>query len=149
MKKRTLTRMIRWVALALALVLFSIPMTSVTAIEPRASYYIDSYQASVYVAGSGRIQVWFDITGVDYMDELGALYIYIYESKDNVNWTYVKTFSHVDNSNMLLENDIYHMDHVTYQGVAGRYYKAYVCIWAGKDGGGDSRYLWTSVKKAT
>lgn len=149
MKKCTLIRMIRWIALALALVLFSIPMTSVTAIEPRASDYIDSYQASVYAEGNGKIQVWFDITADTYMDELGALYIYIYESKDNVNWTYVETFSHVNNSNMLLENDIYHMDHVTYQGMVGRYYKAYVCIWAGKDGGGDTRYVWTSSKKAT
>lgn len=26
--------------------------------------------------------------------------------------------------------------YVSYQGAAGKYYKAYVCIWAGKNGGG-------------
>lgn len=120
-----------------------------TTAQPRASYYIDSYQAYVYTAGSGKVQVWFDVTGVTYMDELGALSIRLYESTDKTTWTRVKTFLHEDYSSMLSQDDISHMSSVTFQGVAGRYYKAYVCIWAGKDGGGDTRYLWTSAKKAT
>lgn len=123
--------------------------TTIEIIEPRASYYLDSYQAYVYPAGSGEIQVWFSVTADNYMDDLGALSIEIYESTDNVNWTYKETFMHTDYPNMLKENAISHMDCVTYQGVKGRYYKAYVCIWAGKDGGGDTRYYWTSSKKAT
>ena len=42
-------------------------------IEPRASYYLDSYQAYVYPAGSGEIQVWFSVTADDYMDDLKGL----------------------------------------------------------------------------
>lgn len=100
-------------------------------IEPLASDYLDTYQAYVYPAGNGEIQVWFSVTADNYMDELGALHIFLYESTDNINWKRVKTFSHSDYSNMLLEDDIFHMDYVTYQGVAGRYYKAYLCIWSG------------------
>lgn len=152
MKRVAKHRTVRLIAVTLALLLGMASVVSATAIEsvePRASYYLDSYQTYIYPAGGGEIQVWFSVTGVHFMDELGALHIFLYESKDNVNWEHVETFSHVDNSNMLLENDVFHMDHVTYQGVRGRYYKAYVCIWAGKDGGGDTRYLWTSVKIAT
>ena len=83
------------------------------------------------------------------MDEVGALRIEIYESSDNSTWTYKKTFSHASYSNMLKQDAICHMDCVTYQGTIGKYYKAYVCIWAGKDGSGDTRYFWTSSKKAT
>lgn len=145
-------RLTRVIALILALMLFassSVSAVATESVQPRASAYLTSYQTYIYPAGGGEIQVWFDVTADYYMDELGALYVYLYESSDNSNWTRVKTFSHIDYDNMLLEDDIFHMDHVTYQGVRGRYYKAYVCIWAGKDGGGDTRYLWTSVKQAT
>lgn len=117
--------------------------------QPRASDYLDSYQAYVYSAGGGEVQVWFTVTGDTYMDDIGSLSISIYESTDNSTWTFKKTFLHTDNPSMLGHDDYYHSGHVSYQGVIGRYYKAYVCIWAGKDGGGDSRYYWTSPKLAT
>lgn len=122
---------------------------AVEPMEPMASYYISSYTSYVCAMGSGRVEVWFSITGVNIMDELGALSILLYESTDQVNWTRVKTFLHEDYSNMLLENDYNHISGVSYQGVAGRYYKAYVGLWAGRNGGGDTRYMWTSVERAT
>ena len=118
-------------------------------VMPKASYYLDSYQTYIYPAGSGKIQVWFDVTCVNYMDELGALTVWLYESTDNSTWGHVETFHYFDYSTMLDYDDISFTGHVDYQGVKGRYYKAYVCIWAGKDGDGDTRYLWTSSKKAT
>jgi len=39
--------------------------------------------------------------------------------------------------------------HVEYAGTIGRYYKAQLAVWAGKDGDGDTRYFWTSSQKAT
>lgn len=83
------------------------------------------------------------------MDEIGALEIQLYESKDNENWTWVKTFDYTDYSSMLGYNNYYHDGYVEYNGTIGRYYKAYVCIWAGKDGDGDTRYFWTPSEKAT
>lgn len=115
-------------------------------IMPLASYYLDAYSAYVYNPGSGQVQVWFDVMGVGNMDEIGVLSIKLYESTDKVTWTRVKTFSHDDYASMLAYNDYYHSSHVTYQGIAGRYYKAYICFWAGKDGSGDTRYMWTSAK---
>lgn len=152
MNKGAMRRLIRLTAMMLAVMLLvssSISAVETESVQPRASAYLTSYQTYIYPAGSGEVQIWFSVTADHYMDELGALYVYLYESTDNTSWTRVKTFSHLENSNMLLDDDVFHMDHVTYQGVRGRYYKAYVCIWAGKDGGGDTRYLWTSVKQAT
>lgn len=83
------------------------------------------------------------------MDDIGTLSIQIYESKDNINWTWVDTYTNGDTPSMLGHNDYYYSGHVDYQGTIGRYYKAYVCIWAGRDGGGDTRYMWTQPKKAT
>lgn len=118
-------------------------------VQPNASNYLSSYAAYVYLAGDGLVQVYFNVEGTRTMDELGALTIELYESTDKSNWTWVKTFKHTVDSGMLGYNDFYHSGHLDYQGVEGRYYKAYVCVWAGKDGGGDTRYFWTSVKPTT
>lgn len=140
------------IAFCLAIIMAIPVYASAAVIQPaqtQASDYLDSYQAYVYSAGGGEIQVWFTVTGDTYMDDIGSLSISIYESTDNSTWTFKKTFLHADNPSMLGHNDYFYSGHVSYQGVIGRYYKAYVCIWAGKDGGGDSRYYWTSAKLAT
>ena len=138
---------------ALVLVILFIPLNA-SALEnaqitPRASDYLNSYNTYPYNAAFGKIRVYFDVTGVDDMDEIGTLNIQIYESTDNENWTWVKTYRHDNTSGMLGYNKIYHSGYVEYSGTIGRYYKAYVCIWAGADGNGDTRYLWTHSQKAT
>lgn len=120
-----------------------------TPIQPYASYYLSSYNGYVYPAGSGLVQVYFTANGTGIIDELGCLSISIYESTDNSTWAWKTTFTHDSTSGMLSYNDHYHSGHVDYQGVAGRYYKAYVTIWGGDNGDGDSRSFWTSAKKAT
>lgn len=118
-------------------------------LTPRASNYLTSYNAYVYNAALGKIQVYYHVVGVDEMDDIGALSIKIYESKDNTNWTWVKTYTNGDTPSILGHNDNYFSAYVDYQGTIGRYYKAYVCVWAGKDGDGDTRYFWTQPVKAT
>ena len=140
---------VRLIALLLAFS-FIVPVYAQAAetesVQPRASAYLSTYGAYVYLPGNGQVQVYFNVTGTDDMDELGALSIAIYESTDGVNWTFKKTFTHDSTAGMLSYNDDFHTGHVTYNGVVGRYYKAYVCIWGGKDGQGDTRYFWTSAK---
>lgn len=130
-----------------------IPMGAQAAVadpaQPYASNYLISYNAYVYAAGGGSVQVYFSAHGTSYLDDLGCLSVSIYESTDNSTWTWKKTFTHDSTAGMLGHNVYVHGNHVTYQGVAGRYYKAYVCIWGGDNGAGDTRYFWTSAKKAT
>lgn len=140
-------RAFRIVALLLAIVML-LPVGAMAA-EARSSLYLHAYSAYVYRAGWAKIQVWFDVTGTGYLDEIGALEIRIYESTDNENWTWVKTYGYSDNAGMLAYNNYTHTSHIEYKGTLGRYYKAYVCIWGGKDGDGDTRYFWTNSEKAT
>lgn len=120
-------------------------------VQPRASYYLDTYNAYVYIVGGGEIRVYFNAEGTGYMDELGALSIQIYEcstnSSDIDDWEWKKTFTYDSTPGMLSYKDDYHSGYVTYNGTSGKYYKAYVCIWGGKNGSGDTRYFWTSAKK--
>jgi len=148
MYNRKKSVIIRTVAVIMIMVLI-MPLSANAAtgdmVQPYASYYLSSYNAYTYDAGGGLVQVWFSIKGAGTMDELGMLTVEIYESTDNSNWTWVETFKHNSTSGMLGYGTNYHSGHVDYQGVQGRYYKAYVCVWGGKNGDGDTRYFWTNV----
>ena len=151
MNKRKHSVIMRLTALLLAIVLIApmgVKAETSEVVQPRASYYLDSYNAYIYPAANGKIQVWFTVTGNYFLDSIGALTIQIYQSTDNVNWTWHKSFIHDDNPHMLSYNDNYHSGYVECQGIPGRYYRAYVCIWGGSDGDGDTRYFYTSAKKA-
>ena len=147
MSNKKTSRALRMVALLLAIVLL-LPVGAMAA-DVRSSLYLHSYSAYIYPAGWGKVQVWFSVDGINDMDEIGALEIQLYESKDNENWYWVDTFQFSDYPDMLGYNNYYHDGHIEYNGTIGRYYKAYVCVWAGKNGAGDTRYFWTSAKKAT
>lgn len=153
--KRKKSNIIRLVAMILAVFMILPVGTTASAaetVQPRASYYLDAYNAYVYLPGNGQVQVYFDVSGTGYMDELGVLSIQIYEcatnSSDINDWTWKKTFTHDSTSGMLNYNDNFHYGHVTYyNGTPGKYYKAYVCVWGGKNGAGDTRYFWTNVER--
>lgn len=149
-RKNTLA--IRLLAIAL-IVALALPLGANAAVaetvQPCASDYLSSYNAYVSVAGSGKIEVYYSVSGTGYIDSIGVKSIAIYESTNNSSWTWKKTFTSSSTPSMMSYNDCYHSGHVTYQGVAGRYYKAYVNIWGGDNGAGDNRYIWTSVKQAT
>lgn len=140
---------VRFVAMLMVMVL-AVPMGASAAVpetaQPYASTYLDNYSAYVYLPGGGTVRVYFDVEGTGYMDEIGALTIELWESTNGSSWSWVKSFTHDSTSGMLSYNDDFHSSYVSYSGVSGRYYKAYVCVWAGKNGSGDSRYFWTSVK---
>ena len=149
-KKKFAVVQITAVLLVLALFLSagSLPAAAAT-VQTRASDYLSSYNAYIYPAGGGKIQVYFKVTGAGYQEALGALTIQVYESRNNSDWTLVRAYSHNNYPHMMGYDTYYHSGHVDYQGVAGRYYRAMVSIWGGGMTVGDNRYFYTSSKLAT
>ena len=135
------------IALCLVLAL-AIPVTATASenevIMPYASHYLDAYNTYICDLGGGQIQIWYEVAGTGYMDEIGTLSIMLYEVNSDGSLTWVKTFLHEDYDSMLATNDNYIYSHVSYQGSSSKTYKAYVCIWAGKNGNGDTRYMWAT-----
>ena len=117
--------------------------------QPYASNYLDMYNTYICAMGSGKLEIWYTVVADTTMDEIGVLSIILYESSNKTNWTRVKTYSHENYSSMLIEDDWAYSSCVSYNGTVGKYYKAYVCIWAGKNGSGDTRYMWTPIERAT
>lgn len=142
-------RLISQVVIFLLVISLVIPSSALAAENddpmPYASDYLSLYNTYICDMGKGEMQIWFEVMGTGDMDEIGVLSIQVYESTNNVNWTWKKTFLYEDTPGMLTYNDYHFVSHVTYHGIAGRYYKAYVCIWAGKDGKGDTRYKWATM----
>ena len=118
-------------------------------VQPMASAYLADYTAYICAMGDGNLEIWWEITGTRTLADIGVLTVFLYESTDNTTFYWVDTFRYADYPNMLWHNNFYCVDHVDYDGVPGRYYKAYVCIWAGPEDTGDTRYIWTPVERCT
>lgn len=145
MKRKTASVLIKVTALILVFLFVTPCIVSATTsepIQPYASKYLTSYNTYICDLGNGNIQVWFDVMGTGTMDEIGVLSIILYEVNSDGSLTRVKTFLHENYSSMLITDDYYHCSYVSYQGFSSKTYKAYVCIWAGKNGSGDTRYMW-------
>lgn len=139
--------LIKFVALILIIVLAA-PITAIAAqqepIMPMASYYLDAYNTYICRVNGG-IQIWYEVMGTGDMDEIGVLSIELYEVSSTGQETWIKTFLHENYASMLATDDWYHCSYVSYPGSSSKTYKAYVCIWAGKNGSGDTRYMWATM----
>lgn len=143
---------VRFVACILAISLFApIGAHAATgeAISPYASAYLASYTAYICAMGDGDLEIWFEVLGTGTWADIGVLTISLYESTDNSTFNWVKAYRFTNYPQMLVHDDYFCMDYVSYEGVPGRYYKAYVQIWAGPEDGGDTRYIWTPVERCT
>lgn len=140
---------VRICAMLLAVIMMVQPviMGSAAEIQPRESVYLSAYSVYPSAAGGGPVHFYWDVWGTDYWD-LGVKTIEVYESVNNVDWYWVKTYSSDTYPNMIAEGVIYHHSSITYYGIAGRYYKAYVTVWGGNGNYGDSRSFWTSTVKS-
>ena len=116
-------------------------------VQPLASAYLTDYTAYICAMGNGDLEIWWEVTGTDYWADIGVLTVSLYESTDGTNFYWVESFRFTNYPNMLWHNDFMCVDHVDYAGVRGRYYKAYVHVWAGPEDGGDGRYIWTPVER--
>lgn len=118
-------------------------------VQPMASAYLWDYTAYICAMGDGDLEIWWEVCGTRTLADVGVLMISLYESTDNSNFYRVKAFSFTNYPQMLVHDDYFCMDYVSYEGVPGRYYKAYIQIWAGPEDGGDTRYIWTPVERCT
>lgn len=143
MKKRK-----RLCLLVIAL-LFTSSVVQVSASTLRSSLYLLRYSAFVQQEGDGRVSVWFDVMGTDVMDEIGTTKIVLQESTTGKgSWITVKQYDSASYPEMLGSGKKNHMSSVSYDGVANRYYKAVVTVYAEKDGAGDSRTINTAIERA-
>ena len=118
------------------------------AASAQSSAYLSAYRVGITPKSGGKLVITVDVTGVDYMPEIGAKEIYVYESINGTDFYWVKTYESSDYPQMMGSGYIFYEDVITYQGTVGRYYYATACVYAGNSSGGDERYCDTAIKLA-
>lgn len=138
---RKITRFI--CVLLIFVMLFS---TAVFASEDRASNYFGI--TSAYLSRiPGGFEIWFDVTAMGTMDQLGAKTVVVQRSSDGSSWTPVKTYTKEAYPEMIRTNFAAHTCCLTYTATAGYYYRAVVTFYAKKGTGSGELTQYTSSLK--
>ena len=123
------------------LVLVFVTVISTTAfaaesVDPRASMFFAGSSVYFWNVSGSQYQIWFDVTAVSGMNELGASQIVVERSTDLVNWTPVKTYSKSNYSNMTTTSTTAsYASYVTYYPASGYAYRAIVTLYAKNSAG--------------
>lgn len=131
-----------------ALIMISSLLGTTASAVVQSSSYLDGYSVIMTPKSNGKLVITIDVTGVGYMPELGAKTISVYESTNNEDFYWVKTYYSSDYPKMMGSGTFYYEDVLTHQGTAGRYYYATACVYAGNSTGGDERYCDSVIKRA-
>ena len=107
----------------------------------QSSLYLSAYCAWLTPECGGVIDVTIDVEAVDYMDDVGALAVEIWESQDGgSNWDCVTTYYCSMYPELLVQDDyLYYDTPISYEGTAGYKYYAQVEVYAGDHTGWDSK----------
>lgn len=99
--------------------------------DPRGSNFFMSSSVYFWHASGSQYQIWFDVTAVGGMDELGAREIKVQRSTDLENWTTVKTYTKASYPQMTTTSGTGdYMNYVTYNATSGYAYRAVVELYA-------------------
>ena len=125
----------------ISLLLVCVMMLSTTAFaaetaDPRASNFFAASSVYFWRTSGNNYQIWFDVTAVGTMAELGTSKIQVQRSTDEVNWTTVRTYYKEDYSQMVDTNTTHHVDCVSYTATSGYSYRAIVTLYAKNSSGG-------------
>lgn len=126
-------------------IIFNLLGTSASA---RSSEYLHGYSVIITPESDGKLVISLDVTGVDYMTKIGAKSISVYESTNNEDFYWVKTYYSSDYPKMMGSGLYLYEDVLTHQGTVGRYYYATANIYAANSTGSDERYCDSAIKRA-
>lgn len=123
------------------LILVFVTVISTTAfaaesVDPRASMFFAGSSVYFWHVSGSQYQIWFDVTAVSGMNELGASEIVVERSTDLVNWTPVKTYYKSSYPQMTTKTtSIGYANYVTYYPTDGYAYRAIVTLYAKNSSG--------------
>lgn len=115
-----------------------------TEIAPRASEYFGYTAVQARAAGNGKVRVEIEINATHMMDEVGASAVFIYEQKSDGTYDVVYTFRKEAYPSMIVEDSYFGFVDVTYQGIPGHRYYAYVGCYAKDSNGAETLFFSTN-----
>lgn len=103
--------------------------------ETRASNFFTASSVYFWHVSGNSYEIWFDVTAVGTMTELGVSKIVVERSTDEVDWEDVKTYYKADYSQMTKSNTGTYANSVPFTVTQGYSYKAKVTLYAKNSSG--------------
>ena len=124
----------------IAFLLVCVMMVSTTAfaaetLEPRASLFFAGSSVYFWNTSGNSYEIWFDVTAVGTMTELGASKITVQRSTDESSWTTVRTYYKEDYSQMTDDSTASYANCVPFTATTGYSYRAIVYLYARNSSG--------------
>ena len=99
--------------------------------DSRSSRFFAASSVYFWHASGNQYQIWFDVTAVGGMDELGTSKITVERSTDLVNWSPIKTYYKSSYPQMTTTSETcWYTNYVTYYPADGYAYRAVVELYA-------------------
>lgn len=121
--------------LLICVMLFSTTAFAAETAAPRASMYFAGSSVYFWHTSGNSYEIWFDVTAVGTMTELGASEITVQRSTDERNWTTVRTYYKEDYSQMTEDNTYGYANCVPFTATTGYSYRAIVYLYARNSSG--------------
>lgn len=127
------------------LIIATLPVTAcATEATPRASEYFGFTDVRAYAKGNGKVLIEIDIDATHMMDEVGASAVFIYEQQSDGTYDVVYTFRKEAYPSMIVKDSFFGYVDVTYQGIPGHRYYAYVGCYAKDSNGAETLFFSTN-----
>ena len=132
--KKTFTNIVT-VVLAMT---FCVVAANANELHVEASEYLSYYNAATDASGSGQIDISYTVSSYATMTQIGASKIVVQE-KVGSSWSSVKYYYASTTTGLLITSRASYTNTITYQGTAGKIYRAAVTFYAGDSTGYDTR----------
>lgn len=130
--------------------LLAMPVYAAETADPRGSNYFARFSTYFWHTSGYNYQIWFEVTAVGTMDELGVSEIEVEYSTDEVNWDSAATFYKANYSQMVDKSgSTAHAGYVPYTCTSGYYYRARVVLYAKDDGVTATKTVYTTTLDLT
>ena len=115
--------------------MFTTTALAAETVEPRGSNFFSCSSVYFWNTSGLNYQIWFDVTAVGTMTELGVSEIKVQRSTDERNWTTVRTYYKENYSQMTDDNTASYANCVSFTATAGYSYRAIVMLYARNSSG--------------
>ena len=121
--------------LLVCVMMFTTTAFAAETVEPRASDFFVGSSVYFWNTSGRNYEIWFDVTAVGTMTELGVSEIVVQRSTDERNWTTVRTYYKEDYSQMTESNSFMYANCVPFTATTGYSYRAIVMLYARNSSG--------------
>ena len=114
----------------------------------RSSDYLDAYGVYLTPVSGGKIVFTADVNALRAMTKVGVTILYIYESKNGLEFLFKKCYRYEDYPIMMGAGYYHYEDIITYEGTPGYKYYAIAYCYAGDSTGYDEKTSTSAMKTA-